>query len=39
MNTRIRDHQLEHPLPDEGEEEEETPREYTTPQSTPTAIT
>lgn len=39
MTTRIRDHQLEHPLPDEGEEEEEQPRESTTPGSTPTAIT
>lgn len=39
MTTRIRDHQLEHPLPDEGEEEDEPPRESTTPGSTPTAIT
>ena len=39
MTTRIRDHQLEHPLPDEGDEEEEQPRESTTPGSTPTAIT
>lgn len=39
MDTPIRGHQLEHPMPDEGDEEEETPREYTTPQSTPTAIT
>ena len=38
MEQRIRGPQLEHPLPDEGEEEE-PPREYTTPQTTPTALT
>jgi len=38
MKQRIRGPQLEHPLPDEGEEEE-PPREYTTPQTTPTALT
>jgi ATP-dependent Clp protease protease subunit len=38
MTRRIRGPQLEHPLPDEGEEEEQ-PREYTTPQTTPTALT
>jgi ATP-dependent Clp protease protease subunit len=37
MDHRIHRSQLEHPLPDEGEEEE--PREYTTPQTTPTALT
>jgi ATP-dependent Clp protease protease subunit len=37
MPQRIHGPQLEHPLPDEGEEEE--PREYTTPQTTPTALT
>jgi ATP-dependent Clp protease protease subunit len=36
MPQRIQGPQLEHPLPDEGEEE---PREYTTPQTTPTALT
>jgi len=36
---RIHGPQLEHPLPDEGEEEEPEPREYTTPQTTPTALT
>lgn len=40
MSQVIRGHQLEHPLPDEGEEEEEPePRESTTPQTTPTALT
>jgi ATP-dependent Clp protease protease subunit len=37
MLDRIHGPQLEHPLPDEGEEEE--PREYTTPHTTPTALT
>jgi len=37
MPLRITGPQLEHPLPDEGEEEE--PREYTTPPTTPTALT
>jgi ATP-dependent Clp protease protease subunit len=39
MSQVIRGHQLEHPLPDEGEEEEPEPRETTTPQTTPTALT
>ena len=39
MNHWIRGSQLEHPMPDEGDEEEERPREYTTPETTPTALT
>lgn len=36
---RIHGSQLEHPLPEEGDEEEPEPREQTTPQTTPTALT